>query len=113
MDAVLMETNKAEALYSYKHFKSYQPLNVWWAEQGVLVYTEFRDGNVPAGYQQVRVFEEALAQLPAGVEKVRLRVDTAGYEHALLRYCEESKNERFGKIEFAIGNRSEKRSGVC
>ena len=69
----------------------------------MLVYTEFRDGNVPAGYQQVRVFEEALAQLPAGVEKVRLRVDTAGYEHALLRYCEESKNERFGKIEFAIG----------
>ena len=88
MDAVLVETNKAEALYCYKHFKSYQPLNVWWAEQGVLVYTEFRDGNVQAGYQQVRVFAEALAQLPAGVEKVRLRVDTAGYEHDLLRYCE-------------------------
>lgn len=103
MDAVLVETNKMKALYCYKHFKSYQPLNVWWAEQRMMLHSEFRDGNVPAGYQQVRVFEEALAQVPACVEKVRLRVDTAGYEHDLLRYCEEGRNKRFGRIEFAIG----------
>jgi hypothetical protein len=103
MDAVLVETNKSEALHCYQGYKSYQPLNVWWAEAEMLLYTEFRDGNVPAGYQQVRVLDEALAQLPAEVEQVRLRVDTAGYEHKLLRYCEEGKNKRFGKIGFAIG----------
>jgi len=103
MDAMLVETNKTEALYCYQGYKSYQPLNVWWAEQEMILHTEFRDGNVPAGYQQVRVLDKALAQLPAEVEQVRLRVDTAGYEHALLRYCEEGKNQRFGRIEFAIG----------
>ena len=87
MDATLVETNKSEALYSYKGFKSYKPLNTWWAEQGVIAHTELRDGNVPAGFDQLRVFKEALHCLPEGVEKVRLRSDTAGYQHNLLKYC--------------------------
>ncbi len=41
--------------------------------------------------------------LPENVEKVKLRSDTAGYQHELLKYCEKGKNERFGRIEFAIG----------
>ena len=102
-DAVLVETAKRDALFSYKGFKSYQPLNTWWAEQQIVFHTEFRDGNVPAGYEQLRVFKEALAMLPEGVEKVRLRSDTAGYQHALLRYCEKGEDARFGRIEFAIG----------
>ena len=69
----------------------------------MIVHTEFRDGNVPAGYDQLRVFKEALECLPEGVETVRLRSDTAGYQHNLLKYCETKGNERFGKIEFAIG----------
>ena len=103
MDATLVETSKSEALYCYKGFKSYQPLNTWWAEQGVIVHTEFRDGNVPAGCQQLRVLEEALSCLPDGIEQVRLRSDSAGYQHDLLKYCELGTNERFGRIEFAIG----------
>ena len=102
-DATLVETAKRDALYSYKGTKSYQPLNTWWAEQEMVLHTEFRDGNVPAGYEQLRVFEEALALLPEGVETVRLRSDTAGYQHALLRYCEKGDNKRFGRIDFAIG----------
>ena len=66
MDATVVETNKKEALYCYKGFKSYQPLNTWWAEQEVVVHTEFRDGNVPAGYEQLRVLKEALECLPSG-----------------------------------------------
>jgi hypothetical protein len=102
-DATLVATNKEEALYCYEHFKAYQPLNVRWAEQGLVVHTEFRDGNVPAGYEQRRVFEQALENLPAGVEKVYLRMDTAGYEWELLKYCARGENPRFGVIEFAIG----------
>ena len=36
------------ALYCYKHFPAYQPYNVYWAEQGLMLHSEFRDGNVPA-----------------------------------------------------------------
>ena len=87
-DATLVATAKRDALFSYKGFKSYQPLNTWWAEQQMVLHTEFRDGNVPAGYEQLRVLKESLSLLPAGVEQVRLRSDTAGYQHSLLRYCE-------------------------
>ena len=78
MDATLVETNKSEALYCYKGFKSYQPLNTWWVDQELVLHTEFRDGNVPAGFDQLRVFKEALKCLPEGIKEVRLRSDTAG-----------------------------------
>ena len=39
MDATLIETHKRPALYCYKHFKAYQPLNTWWAEQGPIVHS--------------------------------------------------------------------------
>ncbi|MCP3966557.1 MAG: IS1380 family transposase [Lentisphaerae bacterium] len=102
MDATLIETNKKESLYCYKNYKAYQPLNVYWAEQEVILHTEFRDGNVPAGYEQLRVLKESLRHLPSGVEKVRLRSDTAGYQHDLMKFCD-TCDEHFGKIEFAIG----------
>ncbi len=104
MDATLAETTKKTALYCYKGFKSYQPLNTWWHEHGIILHTEFRDGNVPAGFEQLRVFKKALDYLPDNVEKVRLRSDTAGYQHNLLNYCEKGENERFGRIEFIIGS---------
>lgn len=103
MDATLVQTRKSEALYCYKGFSAYQPLNTWWAEPGVVVHSEFRDGNVPAGYEQLRVFKEALECLPAGIEKVQLRSDTAGYQHDLLGYCDKGEDPRFARIEFAVG----------
>jgi len=102
-DASLVETYKREALFSYQGSKAYQPLTIRWAEQDMVVISEFRDGNVPASYEDLRVFQQALAILPEGVVKVYLRSDTAAYQRELLRYCAEGKNERFGVIEFAIG----------
>ena len=49
MDATLIPTNKKEALYCYKGPKAYQPLQVYWAEQDLVLHSEFRDGNVWAG----------------------------------------------------------------
>lgn len=102
-DATMAMCNKKEALYCYKGPKAYQPFNTWWAEQQLMVHTEFRDGNVPAGHEQLRCLQEALACLPEGVEKVYLRSDTAGYQHELMRYCAEGKDPRFKVIEFCIG----------
>jgi hypothetical protein len=102
-DATLVETAKRDALFCYQGFQSYQPLNTWWAEHEVVLHTEFRDGNVPAGDEQLRVLKESLSMLPEGVEQVRLRSDTAGYQHSLLRYCARGDDERFGRIEFAVG----------
>lgn len=102
-DATLVRTHKAGALYCYKKFKAYQPLNTYWAEQGLVVHSEFRDGNVPAGFEQLRVLRQVLTSLPEGIEEVYLRSDTAAYQQELLQYCAEGKNERFGVVKFAIG----------
>jgi hypothetical protein len=101
-DATLVETHKAEALFCYKKFRAYQPLNTYWAEHDIMLHSEFRDGNVPAGFEQLRVFKDSLAMLPADVEKVSLRSDSAGYQVELLKYCAEGQNERFGVIEFTV-----------
>lgn len=103
MDATLAETYKKESLYCYKKYKAYQPLNIYWFEQGLVLHSEFRDGNVPADYDLLRPFLESLDAVPQGVKNVFLRSDTAGYVIELLQYCAEGRNKRFGVIEFAVG----------
>ncbi len=56
-----------------------------------MLYSEFRDGNVPAGHEQLRVLQESLRHLPDSVKRVSLRSDTAGYQEELLLYCGEGK----------------------
>jgi hypothetical protein len=102
MDATLVQTSKTDALYSYKGYTAYQPLNFYWHELGLVVYSQFRDGNVPAGYGLLEPFKCALEQMPASVRRVQLRSDTAGYTWDLLRYCAEGRHPRFGRIDFAV-----------
>jgi hypothetical protein len=83
--------------------QSYQPLSVRWAELDLVPYSKFRDGNVPASYQNLEVFQKTLEVIPPGVQKVYLKSDTAAYQQELLSYCAKGHNERFGVIEFAIG----------
>lgn len=104
-DATLTKTYKYSAYFSYKKFKAYQPFNTYWSEQGMLLHSEFRDGNVNAGYEQLRILKEALALLPLSVVDVFLRSDSAGYQEELLRYCAEGLNERLGVIHFAIASK--------
>ena len=66
MDATLVETRKHEALPSYKKYRAYQPLITYWSEAELIVHSEFRDGNVPAGHQQLRVLVEALEPSACG-----------------------------------------------
>lgn len=94
VDATLAETGKREALYCYRGFKAYQPLTVYWAETGLAVVSEFRDGNVPAGWDLVRVLAEAVRQVRAlEVETVYFRSDSAAYQHEVMGYC---RQERIG-----------------
>lgn len=103
LDATLLETSKSDALFCYQGYRAYQPLNVWWAEQELMLHSEFRDGNVPAGWKQLQVVKEAISHLPSSVKTVRLRSDSAGYEHVLLAWLDRADNKgRLGRIEFAV-----------
>ncbi|MDI7269196.1 MAG: transposase, partial [Myxococcota bacterium] len=75
LDATLVETFKQAALFCYKGYRAYQPLNVFWHELEMVVHSEFRDGNVPAGFGLVAVLERALEQLPEGVKQGHAALD--------------------------------------
>ena len=102
VDATLQEVFKENALHCYKGFKAYQPLNVYWSELDLVLHSEFRQGNVPAGFDILRVFQESLEYQPAEVEKVQFRSDSAAYVTDLLLYLAAGKHPRFGVIDFTV-----------
>jgi hypothetical protein len=104
IDATLAETTKREALFCYEGYRAYQPITTYWAETGLAVCSEFRDGNVPAGYDMLRIVKESLAALPSGVERVRLRMDSAGYQHDALKFCATGDGGKRDVIEFTVSN---------
>jgi hypothetical protein len=84
VDAHLVETNKANAFYCYDGYKAFQPIEVEWAETGLVLAEEFRQGNVLAGRDIRRVVDEAFEMLPAGEWKVKVRSDSAAYQQDVL-----------------------------
>ena len=47
-DATIIESRKREAKPTYEGARGYQPMLAVWAETGLVLADEFRDGNVPA-----------------------------------------------------------------
>ena len=97
VDATVIASEKREALPVYDGGRGYQPLQVWWPEQGLWVRSEFRDGNVGAQTGVREIVRESIATLRAmGVTEFAVRSDTAGYQHTVLN------DLRREKIAFAI-----------
>jgi len=97
VDAVIIESEKREALPVYEGGTGYQPLQVWWAEPGLWVRSEFRDGNVGAQTGVLEILKESVATLrELGVTEFAVRSDTAGYQHVVLNWL------RRERIAFAI-----------
>jgi hypothetical protein len=101
-DATFIKTGNKDALYNYHGEQAYEAFNTYCPEYDMIVGTEFRDGNVNPGYGQLEELKRVLSYMPEGVEKIKYRSDSAGYQTELLRYCAEGKNERFGVIDFTI-----------
>jgi hypothetical protein len=101
-DATFINTQTKSALLNYHGDKAYEALNTYCSEYDIVVGTQFRDGNIPPGYGQLEELERVLSYVPAGIMKVSLRSDSAGYQQKLLEYCCEGNNERFGVIDFTI-----------
>ena len=84
VDAHLVETSKANAFYCRDGYKAFQPIEVEWAETGLVLAEEFRQGNVLAGRDIKRVVDEAYDMLPPGEWKVKVRSDSAAYQQDVL-----------------------------
>ena len=88
VDATLIHSSKRAAKRAYDGERGYQPVLVLWAEQDVMAWDEFRDGNVPAGMGNKRIIENAVAALPGGIAKIYVRGDSALYEHELMTWMD-------------------------
>lgn len=80
IDAHLVETHKEGAQPCYDGYPAFQPIVVTWAETGLILVDEFREGNVPASVGTIRLVDKAYAMLPPGSWRIRIRSDSAAYE---------------------------------
>lgn len=69
LDATVIESWKQQAKPTYEGGRGYQPLLALWAEMGVVLAEEFRDSNVPALKDPLRVAQRAFAALPESIQQ--------------------------------------------
>lgn len=90
VDATVILSDKRTALPVYEGERGYQPLQAWWAEQGVWVKSQFRDGNVPAQSGVLELVQDSVATLRGlGVTQFAMRSDSAAYRHDVLNWLRE------------------------
>jgi len=102
-DATIVESWKRVAAKTYEGNRGYQPMLVVWKEQDLVVADEFRDGNVPADTDPLRVVQRAYAVLPPDVEEVNYRGDTASYNHDLMNWLRDEEPKRLGRPRAVFG----------
>ena len=106
-DATIIESHKREARVTYEGERGYQPMLAVWAETDLLLADQFRDGNVPAMQEPLRVAQAAFAALPETVTERYYRGDAACHEHELMAWLrdEQRADGPRGCIGFAISAR--------
>jgi hypothetical protein len=83
-DATVVESHKEQSRMTYLGERGYQPVINYWMEQDLILADEFRDGNVPAGMDCLSSFMRTIRALPASIETLYFRCDSAAYQHKLL-----------------------------
>lgn len=106
-DSTIIESRKREALLTYEGERGYQPMLAVWAETDLILADQFRDGNVPAMQEPLRVAQAAFAALPATVQEFYYRGDAACHEHHLIAWLrhEQRENGPRGFLGFASSAR--------
>ena len=107
LDATIIESYKREAQPTYQGGSGYQPMLALWAEMNLVLADEFRDGNVPAQKEPLRVARRAFEALPATVREYSFRGDSACWEKELLQWLrdENRTDGPQGPITFGISVR--------
>ena len=106
-DATIIESRKREAKRPYEGERGYQPMLAVWAETGLVLADEFRDGNVPAMITPLNVAPAAFAALPGMVREYYYRGDSACHESGLVNWLRNEQGEGgpLGRIGFVISAR--------
>lgn len=96
VDATFIEAHKREAHMSYHGEPGYYPMLGFVAETEGCLLAEFREGNASPSSRALPFLKQLVARLPATVKRIRLRSDSAWFNHAVLDWASEHS------IEFAV-----------
>lgn len=91
-DATIIESHKQAALPHYKGGRGFQPSAIYWAEQDVVIADEYRDGNVPAGMDNLRLIQRGFSCLPQNISQYFFRADSACYDQRVLEWLVDEPN---------------------
>lgn len=107
LDSTIIESDKREAQPTYQGGSGYQPMLALWAEMNLVLADEFRDGNVPAQKDPLRVARRAFQALPMTVQEYYFRGDSACWEKELVRWLRDDQrvDGPQGPITFGISVR--------
>lgn len=93
IDAVVIESEKSQAQWTYQKEKGYQPLLGFLFEPGLVIQDEFRDGNVPAQSGIKELLQSCCEKMPQGKRIGYFRSDSAGYQAAVINYCNKDADQ--------------------
>ncbi len=96
IDASEIISNKKEAKKTYKFNQGYMPMVGHIAEINHVIETDFREGNTSPKTENLEFIKKCVHNLPKGVKLKNLRIDCAGYQKSIIKYCDKEK------IHFAI-----------
>jgi hypothetical protein len=92
-DATVCESHKQEAKAHYKGGRGYQPAVIYFVEADQVIGDEFRDGNVPAAMENLRLIQRGFASLPSTITERFFRADSAAYDQSVLRWLADEERE--------------------
>lgn len=86
-DATLIEAHKQDAEFTYEKFPGYDPLLCFVAETGMVLRGLFRPGNASPSANALSFLRGSLKLLPPWVSSIRIRSDSAWYNHRVMDHC--------------------------
>jgi hypothetical protein len=86
VDATIIQSEKGDALKTYKGIKGYQPMLGIISESGIVTGSDFRQGNVAAQTGLIEFIEQCLESYPGIIKAVRS--DSASWQKEIVDYLE-------------------------
>jgi hypothetical protein len=90
IDATEVIANKQSAEWTYKKNKGFMPMVGHIAETGQIASCDFRKGNASPAKHNLEFIQQCEQALPDGCSVKFVRIDAAGYQEAIIRYCDEN-----------------------
>ncbi|MHB8930944.1 MAG: IS1380 family transposase [Melioribacteraceae bacterium] len=87
IDATIIESDKGDSQKTYKGSYGYQPLLGIISENGIVVGSDFREGNVSPQSGLVEFIKSCRKNYPQAIKMVRS--DSAGWQKEIVDYCQE------------------------